>query len=182
MILKEVINKYIFFYFTIILSFTLFLCCSCSSKANYDNLTQEMPIVEENELSNILGNWHVNEYLGKSVEYHGIGEKTEEQKKDEEIFSTQIKEKYIDQTIKINGEKVENFYPVSDSNYHCSDWSDLFHVYRQPHDIWDGVSPPFFCISIRHTDFDDNLDFIVDNNGNVTLYVNGLFFRLEKAN
>ena len=158
----------------------VFLCSSCTietEQIDFDSYKQENV---ENELLTILGQWYVAECVGKSTEYHDIGIKTDEQEMEEKRIDSETKENYLKKNFDINSEKVKFFYPPTEMGYYCLDWDELFTIYRQPSDIWEGISPPFLCISIQHEDFKDSLNFIVDDNGNATLYVKGLFFKLER--
>lgn len=179
MILREDTNKQRtciipFFLF----AFILFLFSGCTAKTEQIEFNSYEHENAENELSTVLGQWYVAEYLGESVEYHGIRLKTEEQENEEERLILDTKEIYLEKTIEIETEKVIFFSSPTEIGYYYSDWDEMFMIYRQPPDIWDETSPPFLCISILHEDFNENLDLILDNNNNATLYANGLFFRL----
>jgi len=176
MILQEVIinkkNKNILF---IMLSIILLLFSGCAATTDNTDI-----IKDENELLTILGIWNVAEYLGESTEFHEIEVKTNEQEMEEEEINSVIKENYLEKSFEISNEKVVSFSSPTELGYYCSDWDELFTIYRQPPDIWEGLEPPFLCISIQHEDFNDTLNFIVDNSDNAFLYVKGLFFRLDR--
>ena len=182
MIYQEVTNRKELKIILLVLFSIIFLLFGCTEKTDQIDLNNYNQENTENELSTVLRQWYVAEYLGKSVEYHEAVVKTKEQEIEGERFDSETKKNYLDQTFQISKEKVISFFSPTELGYYYSDWSELFSIYRQPPDIWDGISPPFFCISIQHEDFNDTLNLIVDNNDNVVLYVNGLFFRLEKAN
>lgn len=74
-----------------------------------------------------------------------------------------------------------DFSPPIELGYQVLNWNDLLSIYRQPSDIWDGITPPFLCISFSLKDYDDSFDLIIDTNGIATLVVKGQFFRLEKT-
>jgi len=182
MILQEAINKHKIRITSFILFSIIFFLFGCTAKIECTDLNSQ-PENTHNELFAVLGQWTVAEYIGNYVEYHEATTKTKEQEIEEEKFVSEIKKKYLEKIIEINSEKVVSFSPPTELGYCYSNWGDLFDIYRQPPDIWDGASLPFLCLSIQHKDFSgDTLDFIVDNNDNLTLFVNGLFFRLEKAN
>jgi|LFRM01.1.fsa_nt_gb hypothetical protein len=132
------------------------------------------------EVSAICGDWKITEYLGESVEYHGAEATTKTEKNENEKIIMRIKEKYLNTEFHIDTSNITAFSPPTELGYHVSTWDDLFLIYRQPSDIWDGISPPFICISLSLKDFDDSFDIITDTNGIATLLVKGQFFRLEK--
>ena len=181
--IRESISKHKqrFIIFAFVLAGSL-AACLFAAKEEVTDLNNNIIEIAEEELTIILGEWKVNEYLGKSTEFHGVGEKTNEQKVKEEIMDSEIKEIYLGKSFVISYEKVEFFHSPTELGYYCLDWGELFNIYRQPPDIWDGWYPPFICISVKHEDFSDAFSFIVSENNNAVLYIKGLFFRVERGN
>ncbi len=177
----------------ILFSLITFLSCGLQPKKESNSLiskdteSNEVSAVsgggekaESKEISVAYGDWKITEYLGESVEYHGAEATTKVEKNENEKIIMRIKEKYLNTELHIDAKNITAFSPPTELGYRVSTWDDLFLIYRQPSDIWDGISPPFICISLSLKDFDDSFDLITDSNGIATLLVKGQFFRLEK--
>ena len=136
---------------------------------------------ESEDISAIYGDWKITEYLGESVEYHGAEETTKVEKNENEKIIMRTKEKYLNTELHIGSKNITAFSPPTELGYRVLTWDDLFLIYRQPSNIWDGISPPFICISFSLKDFDESFDLIIDTNGIATLVVKGQFFHLEKT-
>lgn len=176
----------------VVIVFSLITLVSCDVQPKKENNSLISKETESNEVSGggekaepeevsaICGDWKITEYLGECVEYHGAEATTKTEKKENEKIIMRIKEKYLNTEFHIDANNITAFSPPTELGYHVSTWDDLFLIYRQPSDIWDGISPPFICISLSLKDFDDSFDIITDTNGIATLLVKGQFFRLEK--
>ncbi len=177
--LKEIIqnqkSKAVIVVVIVIILFTVFYCVIQSKKENNSS------ILETEEFSAVSGYWIITEYLGESVEYHEAEATTETERSENDKIIKEIKEKYLNKEFHIDSKSIVAFLPPTELGYHVLNWDDLFMIYRQPSDIWDGISPPFLCISFSLKELDDSFDLIIDTNGTATLVVKGQFFRLEKT-
>lgn len=127
------------------------------------------------EFRSMEGVWEIVEYLGAAVEYQGA----EESETNQEILDTT--EKYLNKKLYLKPQNVIYFLPPTELGYYCSDWDELFFIYRQPANGLEYMVPPFLCASISLKDCDDYLDIIIDADANALLSVKGQFFQLEKV-
>jgi hypothetical protein len=178
--LKEIIrnqkNKVVIVVVIVIFLITAVYCVVQPRKENNNYLKK----IESDEFSAISGDWKITEYLGESIEYLGAEATTEAERSDNDKIIKEIKEKYLNKELHLDSNNITAFSPPTELGYHVLSWNDLFSIYRQPSSIWDGISPPFLCISFSLKDFDDSFGLIMDSNGIATLVVKGQFFRLEK--
>lgn len=164
-----------------VIVFSLITLVSCGVQPNKENNSLISKKTESEVISATYGEWKITEYLGESVEYHGSEATTEAEKSENEKVLKEINEKYINKELHIDSKNITAFSPPTELGYHVLTWDDLFSIYRQPSDIWDGISLPFLCISLSLRDYDDSFGLIIDTNGIATLVVKGQFFRLEKT-
>ncbi len=129
----------------------------------------------------IYGNWEIVGYLGRAVDSQGSRAITDDQKNNIERATDECKKKYLNKELFISSMSLIDYSPPTELGYRVLTLKDLFLIYRQPPDIWSGISPPFVCISISLEDYDNTMDLLVDSDGIVTLVVEGEFFRLEKV-
>lgn len=183
MMLKEIIRNQKSRILIILLVLLLFIVVIIFyvNKRKDENDASNLSIFDTEEISVITGVWKVTEYLGESVEYHGAEVTTETELSEYDTISKKIKDKYLNEELHINNESIITFSPPTELGYQIMNWEDLFLIYRQPADIWDGISPPFFCVSFSLKNYDESFDLIIDTNNIATLVVNGLYFRLEKT-
>lgn len=180
--LKEIIqNQKIKAGIVIVIVIFLFTVVYCVNQPKKENNNLISKTAESEEVIAVSGDWKITGYLGESVEYHGAEAATEAERSENDKIIKEIKEKYLDKELHIDLKNIAAFSPPSESGYHILNWNDLFLIYRQPSDIWEGISPPFICISFSLKNFDDSFDLIVDTNGIATLVVKGQFFRLKKV-
>ena len=181
--LKEIIqnqkSRALIIVFVILLFIVVIIFCVSHKRDGNDD--SNLNILDTENMSIITGVWKVTEYLGESVENHGAEATTETELSENDTIIKKIKDKYLNKELYINNESIITFSPPTELGYQIMNWEDLFSIYRQPSDIWDGISPPFFCVSFNLKDYDEAFDLIIDTNNNATLVVNGLFFRLEKT-
>lgn len=176
---------------SVIFLFTVVYCAMKPKKENNNLISKESEKItvisgggktdEDEEISAAYGEWKITDYLGESVEYHGADATTKIEKSENEKVIKKIKKKYLYKKLFIDSKNITAFSPSTELGYNVLTWDDLFLIYRQPSDIWDGISPPFLCISLNLKDYDDSFDLIIDTNGIATLVVKGQFFRLEKT-
>ncbi|GLC80566.1 hypothetical protein LBYZC6_26800 [Lacrimispora brassicae] len=126
----------------------------------------------------VTGDWKVTEYLGEGVEYHEVEVKTDAQQIEHDKIILETKERYLDKILVIDKKNVVSFFPPTELGYYCSDWNELFEIYRQSPYVLSDIFPPFLCVSFQLKGNDDYLDIIMDNNGTTILVVKGSFFRL----
>lgn len=165
----------------VVIMFFLIIVSSCSDQTKVENDVFTTKINVVNEILPFYGHWKITEYLGRGVDSHISEVITEGQKNAIERAIEESKVKYLNKELYIGSNSIMDYSPPSELGYSVLTWQDLFVIYRQPPDIWDGISPPFVCISISLKDYDDTIDLIADSNGNVTLVVEGKFFRLENV-
>lgn len=180
-ILKEIIQrkKSKLVIVAILMAF-LFMVASSAIQPKKEKNSLNSEIIESDEFTAISGTWRITKYLGEYVEFHGAEPTTEDEISEKDESIRKIKEKYLEKELNITSENILTFGPPSELGYQALSWDDLFFIYRQPPDIWDGVSPPFLCISLELKNYDDTLNIILDTNGIATFEVKGHFFRLEK--
>jgi hypothetical protein len=159
----------------------LFIAVYCVIQPKKENNIFLSNKIESEEFSSVSGNWRITEYLGESVEYHGAEATTKAERNENDKIIRKIKKKYLNKEFLIDSKHITVFSPPTELGYHVLNWNDLFLIYRQPPNIWDGISPPFLCVSFSHSDLDDSFDLIIDTNSIATLVVKGQFFRLEKV-
>ena len=164
-----------------VIVFSLITLASCGVKHKKENNNLISNKVELKEVYAAYGHWKIIKYLGESVEYHGAESTTKAEKSENEKVIKEIKEKYLNKEIHIDPKNITAFSPPTELGYHVLTWNELFEIYRQPSDIWDGILPPFLCISLSLKDYDDSFGIILDTNGIATLVVKGQFFRMEKT-
>ena len=193
--LKEIIQnkkiRAVIVIVSVIFLFTVVYCAMKPKKENNNLISKETEKVtvisgggkteEDEEISAAYGEWKITDYLGESVEYHGADATTKVEKSENEKVIKKIKKKYLHKKLFIDSKNITAFSPPTELGYNVLTWDDLFSIYRQPSDIWDGISSPFLCISLNLKDYDDSFDLIIDTNGIATLVVKGQFFRLEKT-
>lgn len=176
--LKEIIqnpNKKIkLFIFTLILcGAVIFLILCWIQNNNHKN---------KKEFQAVIGNWKVAEYLGEAVEYHEVDDNIEKGGIRDGEEHIEIEKNFLNKELSINKKSVMLFSAPSELGYYYSDWSDLYHLYRQPPNKLGNLLPPFFCASFKLKYYDESLDIIMDSHGSAVLKVNNYFFRLEKVN
>ncbi len=180
--LKEIIqNKKIKVVIVIVIVIFLFTVVYCVMQPKKENNNLISKTAESEAISATYGEWKITEYLGESIEYHGAEATTKAEKSENEKVIKEIKEKYLYKKLYIDSKNITAFSPPTELGYNVLTWDDLFSIYRQPSDIWDGISPPFLCISLSLKDYEDSFGLVVDTNGIATLVVKGQFFRLEKT-
>lgn len=181
--LKEIIqnqkSRVLIIVFAILLFIVVIIFCVSQSMDKNDS--SYLNILDIEEMSVITCVWKVTEYLGESVEYHGAEATTEADLSEKDTIIKKIKDEYLNKELHINNESIITFSHPTELGYQITNWDDLFLIYRQPSDIWDSISPPFFCVSFSLKNYDESFDLIIDTNNIATLVVNGLFFRLEKT-
>lgn len=133
------------------------------------------------EFQAVAGNWKVAEYLGEAVEYHGVDDNADAEGIRDDKEDIEIKKSFLNKKLSINKKNVMQFSAPSELGYYYSDWSELYHLYRQPPNKLDILLPPFLCITFKLKNHEESLDIIMDSHGSTVLEVNGEFFRLEKV-
>jgi len=132
----------------------------------------------DEEFYSFKGHWNVGRYLDSAVESTGVDIDTEEYRKSHEKWVAELREKYEGYSFEISEDSFVYFGASSELGYYYEDYAELQFIFHQPPTL--GIVPPFLCASVRLKELDEELDIIIDGNGDAVLEVEWGFFELDR--